>query len=112
MRKFLLAAAAAALLATPLLSGGAKAAPFGAAGLESATRSLSPVETVQFMYGGHRHCWYRDGWHGAGWYWCGYRWRRGLGWGGPVGYRGWVYGGPAVVVRPRRHHGPAVIIRP
>ncbi|MPZ56827.1 MAG: hypothetical protein GEU91_10100 [Rhizobiales bacterium] len=116
MRKFLLAAgAAAALLAAPLLPSRAEAAPFNAAGINLAVQDLNLTETVQFVYRGRRHCWYPDGWRGPGWYWCGYRLRRGLGWGGPAGYRGWTYRGPGVVVRPgprRRAPGPRVIIRP
>ncbi len=50
----------------------------------------SPVETVQlYVYGGRRYCFYPDGWRGPGYYWCGYAWRRGFGWGGPWGWRGW-----------------------
>jgi hypothetical protein len=115
MRKLLLAAAAAAaFLAAPLLPGRAEAAPIGAAGFSVAVQDLNLAETVQYVYRGRNHCWYPTGWKGPGWYWCGYRWRRGYGWGGPVGWRGWNYRGPAVVVRPvpRRYRGPAVIIRP
>jgi hypothetical protein len=115
MRKFLLAAAAAAtLLAAPLLPTRAEAAPLGATGFQLAVEDLSLVDKVQYIYGGRRHCWYANGWRGPGWYWCGYRWRRGYGWGGPAGWQGWYYGGPAVVVRPvpRRRRGPTVIIRP
>jgi hypothetical protein len=112
MRKFLLSVvAAAALLAAPLLPGRAEAAPLGAAGFDLAVQDLNLVEKTQFIISGRRHCWYGTGWRGPGWYWCGYRWRRGLGWGGPRGYRGWVVPGAAVVVRPRRR-GPRVIIRP
>ena len=42
-----------------------------------------------FLFEGHKHCWYEKGWHGAGWYWCGYATREGKGWGGPEGYQGW-----------------------
>ena len=113
MRKFLLAAGAAAtLLAAPLLTGRAEAVPLGAAGYQLAAEDLNLVEQVQYVYRGRRHCWYANGWRGPGWYWCGYRTRRGLGWGGPVGWRGWRYGGPAVIIKPRpRRRGPAVIIR-
>jgi hypothetical protein len=44
---------------------------------------------VDYRFGGRRHCWYPIGWHGPGWYWCGYANRRGHGWGGGDGYRGW-----------------------
>ena len=50
------------------------------------------VEQVQFIFGGRNYCWYDDGWRGPGFYWCGYAWRRGLGWGGGMGWHGW--GGP------------------
>jgi hypothetical protein len=42
-----------------------------------------------FVFGGHKHCWYGEGWHGAGWYWCGFAKREGKGWGGPEGFHGW-----------------------
>jgi hypothetical protein len=114
MRTILLAASAAAvLLAAPLLPGRAEAAPLGTAGIDLAIQDLNLVDNVQYVYRGRRHCWYATGWHGAGWYRCGYRWRRGLGWGGPAGWMGWVAPGPAVIVRPRvRHRRPAVVIRP
>jgi hypothetical protein len=58
-------------------------------GLHTAADELSLIETVQFRWQGRRYCWYDHGWRGPGWYWCGYHWRRGFGWGGPVGWRGW-----------------------
>jgi hypothetical protein len=60
-----------------------------AADVGAAVEHLTLVDQVQFVYGGRRHCYYPDGWHGPGWYWCGYRIRRGFGWGGEEGYRGW-----------------------
>ncbi len=51
------------------------------------------LQDVQFLFGGRNYCWYPGGWHGAGYYWCGYAYRRGLGWGGPVGWHGWRGGG-------------------
>jgi hypothetical protein len=78
------------------VSGVAQAAPVSnAAGVAAATLNL--VEQTQYVYGGHRHCWYADGWHGAGWYRCGYRWRRGYGWGGVAGWNGWASPGVVVV---------------
>jgi hypothetical protein len=65
----------------------AQAAPFG--DLSAVRDVLATVEKTQFIFEGHRHCWYPDGWHGPGWYWCGYRHRHGLGWGGPEGWNGW-----------------------
>jgi hypothetical protein len=45
-----------------------------------------------FVFGGHKHCWYDKGWNGAGWYWCGYADRKDKkGWGGPEGYQGWKH---------------------
>jgi hypothetical protein len=44
-----------------------------------------------FVFGGHKHCWYGEGWHGAGWYWCGYAKREGKGWGGEEGFQGWKH---------------------
>jgi hypothetical protein len=49
----------------------------------------SAVNAKDFLFGGHKHCWYDEGWHGAGWYWCGYAKHEGKGWGGPEGYQGW-----------------------
>jgi hypothetical protein len=53
------------------------------------------VQMLFYPYGGHRYCWYDSAWNGPGWYWCGYPWRRGLGWGGAYGWRGWRGGHPA-----------------
>jgi hypothetical protein len=64
-------------------------ATISAPGMSAAFDSLAVVEQVQYRYGGHRHCWYGDGWNGPGWYWCGYGARRGHGYGGGEGYRGW-----------------------
>src|SRR5262249_18448931 len=36
---------------------------------------------------------YEGAWRGRGWYWCGYANRVGIGWGGPVGWRGWHVSG-------------------
>lgn len=100
MRKPKLAMAALALAgaigAAFVVSGAAQAAPAGAA-IGDAAATLSVVDQVQFVYGGHRHCWYPNGWHGAGWYRCGYANRRGYGWGGAAGWNGWAAPGVAVV---------------
>jgi hypothetical protein len=90
-------------LAGVIVSGAAQAAPAASVGTAAAT--LSVVEQAQYVYGGHRHCWYRAGWHGAGWYRCGYANRRGLGWGGVAGWNGWAAPG-VVVVAPR----PVVVV--
>jgi hypothetical protein len=62
-----------------------------ATGVSAAVEPFTFVDQVQFVYGGRRHCWYPEGWHGPGWYWCGYHHRRGYGWGGEEGYRGWKH---------------------
>jgi hypothetical protein len=89
----------AALGAGTTLTVTAQAAPGGLSGqLGAAADSLNMLEQTQYIYGGRRYCFYVDGWHGPGWYWCGYRHRRGYGWGGAEGWRGWYHGG---------HRGPA-----
>jgi hypothetical protein len=71
--------------------------------------ATTDVEQAQFFFGGRHYCWYDRGWHGPGFYWCGYAWHRGVGWGGPVGWRGWHRGGPGrAVVRPRPGRPAAV----
>jgi hypothetical protein len=84
----------AALIANgTLIPGGAEAAATATFdGIRAAAEPLGILEKTQFIFEGRRHCWYPDGWHGPGWYWCGYNWRRGLGWGGPEGWHGWVRG--------------------
>ena len=81
--------------ATTLLGGRVEAASLPAGnGLNSAIDTLGLTEPVQiYVYGGRRYCWYDDGWNGEGWYWCGYQFRRGFGYGGGVGFRGWRGGG-------------------
>jgi hypothetical protein len=87
----------------------AEAMPLGHA-IGDAADALNVVEQSQFIYGGRNYCWYPNGWRGPGFYWCGYHLRRGLGWGGPVGWRGWHHG--PRVVGPRIHgpriHGPRI----
>jgi hypothetical protein len=89
MRKIVMAAVAA--LSFGALAPAAEAMPLApSSGLLPAAGQLSPIEKAQvYVYGGRRFCWYYDGWSGPGWYWCGYAWRRGYGWGGPFGWRGW-----------------------
>jgi len=71
------------------IAGSANATIATTTGMSAALDRLTTVKQVDYRFGGHRHCWYEEGWHGAGWYWCGYSHRRGLGWGGGEGYRGW-----------------------
>jgi hypothetical protein len=83
-------ALAAAFACGSLLSIASTAnATIAAADVGAAVDRLTLVDQVQYVWGGRRHCWYPDGWHGPGWYWCGYRLRRGFGWGGEEGFRGW-----------------------
>ena len=62
----------------------------GAAAAAAAAAAGAPAGPYPYFYDGRRYCWYDGGWHGPGWYWCGYAWRRGFGWGGPHGWRGWA----------------------
>jgi len=87
-----LTGAAALAAAAAMFGPSAQAASVPAAGLSSAAGTMGLTEHVQYMYRGHRHCFYRGGWHGPGWYRCGYSHRRGLGWGGPPGWHGWRMG--------------------
>ena len=94
MRKLMTAMAVAGAIGAGL-SGAAQAAPASGA-IGDAAATLSIVDQAQYIYGGHRHCWYPNGWHGAGWYRCGYANRVGYGWGGVGGWNGWA--APGVVV--------------
>jgi hypothetical protein len=62
------------------------------------------VQMVFYPYAGRRYCWYDSAWNGPGWYWCGYPWRRGIGWGGAYGWRGWRGGHPAAYYGHARGH--------
>ena len=110
MKKIVLALALAGSALFGLAAGSAQAAPLSAApgAIGAAAESMSLVDSVQYVYGGYRHCWYRGGWKGPGWYRCGYAWRRGYGWGGPVGWNGWAAPGVAVVAPVP---GAAVVVR-
>jgi hypothetical protein len=110
MRKFALTLAAIALSAGALV-GKADAMPLGATSpLASAADELNAVEKTQYRWGGRQYCFYPDGWRGPGFYWCGYHLRRGMGWGGPMGWRGWGGPGPRrVIVAPRRG-GPVMVV--
>ncbi len=60
-------------------------------------QDLGLFQKTQWFWGGRHYCWYDFGWRGPGFYWCGYANRRGYGWGGPGGWRGWDHargGGP------------------
>jgi hypothetical protein len=96
MTRQLLGFVAAALLGGSALVGGASAAPMsGFAGLVPAEAALSPIEKVQYLWGGYDYCWYDDGWQGPGWYVCDYGpWISGYWWGGPSGWHNWRWSGP------------------
>lgn len=88
MKKILVAAA----LATASLMGAASANASPSIVIGVDRPGVAVVDQAQYVYYGHRYCWYEDGWRGPGWYWCGYAYRRGWGWGGPGGWRGWYSG--------------------
>jgi hypothetical protein len=95
MRNIVLGLAAATALAgaacVPATE--AQAAPLPGVVIGVDTPNTATIEKTQvFIYSGRHFCWYDDAWNGPGWYWCGYGWRRGFGWGGPWGFRGWGYG--------------------
>src|SRR5215475_11243199 len=98
------AAASAAVTTTGDRSQAGVIAPIG---LRTAADTLGLTEDVQFMWRGHRYCWYNTGWRGGGWYRCGFRWRRGLGWGGPVGWHGWKRPGVRPPSRPSKPGRPS-----
>jgi hypothetical protein len=89
MRKICLTLTAMLAVVGAMISGPSHAAVIAPIALGTAADELAAVETVQFFWQGRRYCWYDVGWRGPGWYRCGFRWRRGLGWGGPLGWRGW-----------------------
>ncbi len=82
-------AAVAGMLAAGSAQAQSPADAFGAAAAVAAGVVAAP-----YFWGGHNYCWYDGGWQGPGWYWCGYADRRGFGWGGREGFRGWHRGGP------------------
>jgi hypothetical protein len=89
MKLFALAVTFAASLAGSALAAPVPAqsiAPFSSG---PATSLLTNAAYYPYRYAGHRYCWYDDAWRGPGWYLCGYAFRRGYGWGGVGGWRGW-----------------------
>ena len=86
-------AAATSLFAVTAIANSAQAAP-QASIVFGVDRDAGPlaVTPAQYVYLGHNYCWYDAGWQGAGFYWCGYAMRRGYGWGGGEGWRGWSRG--------------------
>jgi hypothetical protein len=103
MRKLLFAGATALMSFGGLaVSSGAQAAPLSVDPMSDAVQSLSLTQDAQYVYGGRRYCFYPNGWRGPGFYWCGYAWRRGYGWGGAPGWRGWGGGGGGRMYEQRR----------
>src|SRR3954463_9796480 len=91
MYKSVLSFSAAAAIC--LAANAAQAMPVTGGSIRSAVESADLTEkTALHVVEGRRYCFYFDGWHGPGWYRCGYAFRRGLGWGGVYGWRGWEYG--------------------
>lgn len=98
MRIWLYASAGACLWLGTLGVSAAQAAPMSVDRL-GGVQDFNLKQDAQYLFGGRRYCFYPNGWRGPGFYWCGYNLRRGLGWGGPSGWRGW--NGPRRVERPR-----------
>jgi hypothetical protein len=98
MQRLILALMAAVCVATA--AGAADAAPAPAVAADAAPPLVFGVDhpgdaallDAQFFIGSHGYCWYDSAWRGPGFYWCGSQWRRGVGWGGPAGWRGWASG--------------------
>jgi hypothetical protein len=87
MKKLILGAVSA----LSLVAGVAEAAPPLVVGVDHPGDAV--IEKTQYVYLGHDWCWYDSAWRGPGFYWCGFAWRHGVGWGGPIGWRGWRGGG-------------------
>jgi hypothetical protein len=87
----LLAASALGIAATAAVTANATPLSYSRQ-LDSAMAQNGTIEKAAYVFAGHDYCFYPDGWHGPGFYRCGYSWRRGLGWGGPIGWHGWRAG--------------------
>jgi hypothetical protein len=101
MKKLILSTLSAFVIT---VAAGLTAGPSQAAPTFNGLQGMPPInniENAQFFWRGRSYCWYWNGWRGPGWYWCGYAFRRGLGWGGGHGFRGWVVPGRPIV-RPGR----------
>jgi hypothetical protein len=107
MRRVISALAAAAFVAGAVATAQAAPPPL-VVGVDHPGDAV--LQDAQYFYLGRNWCWYDSAWRGPGFYWCGYAWRRGVGWGGPAGWRGW-YGGArywrgGVWIGPRGYHHP------
>jgi hypothetical protein len=70
--KFKIALAVSIAVGSLLAIGSSANATIAATGMNAAGDRLTlTVDQVQFVFGGHKHCWYPDGWNGPGCYWCG-----------------------------------------
>jgi hypothetical protein len=87
----LLAATTLGITATAAVTANATPLSFSRQ-LDSALTQSGTIEKAAYVFAGRDYCFYPDGWHGPGFYWCGYSWRRGIGWGGPIGWHGWRAG--------------------
>ena len=112
MRKLCMTLIATVAVVGALAGARSQAAVMHPSDLRAAADALAVVETVQFVRGGKRYCWYNRGWRGAGWYRCGFSRRRGMGWGGPSGWHGWRRPGQGPVTRPPRPGRPGSPNRP
>lgn len=86
---FGLAAALAACLGPSALAETPHAQTLARFSSATVANLLTDAAYYPYHYSGHRYCWYDDAWRGPGWYLCGYAFRRGYGWGGVGGWRGW-----------------------
>jgi hypothetical protein len=91
MRKLVFAIVATIALAISGMPLNSTANAAAGSGLSTASQDLGLIQKTEFLFGGHKHCWYDEGWHGPGWYWCGYAHKKDHGWGGPEGYQGWKH---------------------
>jgi len=95
LRKILVSFAIVASLALPIANSASAAIEDGIVAAGHNFTRILPIDTVQYIYGGHNYCWYDDGWNGPGWYWCGQYLTSGIGWGGGYGWHHWHGGHPS-----------------
>ena len=65
-RKLVLSLAAAAGMVATLVLPAQAAMDVGALAPPAALAATSPIDEAQFVWGGHRYCWYNSAWRGAG----------------------------------------------
>jgi hypothetical protein len=110
MRRLILLLTATSVIATAgvTICSGAQAEGLAPIGLRNAADDLILLDSVGYTWKGRQYCWYNAGWRGAGWYWCGYERRRGFGWGGPPGWRGWHRPGHRPGIHPPKPGRPGI----